>query len=94
MQRSATKTIFTLLFLSATATVANAVDLPKPEHYVEDYANAINASHERSLNGILQELEQKTGAQYIVFNSPDHRRSAHRAVRSRACGEMEARPKG
>ena len=67
MQRSATKTIFTLLFLSATATVANAVDLPKPEHYVEDYANAINASHERSLNGILQELEQKTGAQYIVL---------------------------
>jgi len=38
-----------------------------PRHYVEDYANVVNASHERSLNGILQELEQKTGAQYIIL---------------------------
>ena len=38
-----------------------------PRHYVEDYANVINDSEERSLNGVLQELEQKTGAQYIVL---------------------------
>ena len=38
-----------------------------PRHYVEDYANVINNSDERSLNGILQELEQKTGAQYIIL---------------------------
>lgn len=38
-----------------------------PTRYVEDYANVIDAPTERSLNGILQELEQKTGAQYIVL---------------------------
>jgi uncharacterized protein len=42
-------------------------DLPMPRHYVEDYANVINAPDERSLNGVLQELKQKTGAQYIVL---------------------------
>ena len=38
-----------------------------PKQYVADYANVISAEHERSLNGILQELEQKSGAQYIVL---------------------------
>jgi uncharacterized protein len=38
-----------------------------PSHYVEDYANVINSTHEQRLNGILQELEQKTGAQYIIL---------------------------
>lgn len=43
------------------------VKLARPTHYVEDLANVIDAATERSLNGILQELEQKTGAQYIVL---------------------------
>lgn len=38
-----------------------------PRHYVEDYANVINPAEEQSLNGILQELEQKTGTQYIIL---------------------------
>jgi uncharacterized protein len=38
-----------------------------PRRHVEDYANVINNSDEHSLNGVLQELEQKTGAQYIVL---------------------------
>ncbi len=43
-------------------------ELPaQPRTYVEDLANVINADHERALNGVLQELEQKTGAQYIVL---------------------------
>jgi uncharacterized protein len=57
-----------LLTISAMTVVSFAkVDLPTPRHYVEDYANVINDSEERSLNGILQELEQKCGAQYIVL---------------------------
>ena len=57
-----------LLILSVGAALAYAkADLPMPRHYVEDYADVINSSDERSLNGILQELEQKTGAQYIVL---------------------------
>jgi uncharacterized protein len=43
------------------------IDLPMPRHYVEDYANVIDGSEEHSLNGILQELEQKTSAQYIIL---------------------------
>ena len=41
--------------------------LPEPRYYVEDHANVIQSDHERSLNGFLQELEQKTGIQYIVL---------------------------
>ncbi len=56
-----------LVISSATTACWAAVDLPTPRHYVEDYANVINSTHERSLNGILQELEQKTGVQYIIL---------------------------
>jgi len=57
-----------LLIISAlTISTYGRADLPMPRHYVEDYANVINSSEEQSLNGILQELEQKTGAQFIVL---------------------------
>jgi uncharacterized protein len=42
-------------------------DLAMPESYVADLANVVNAEHEQALNGILQELEQKTGVQYIIL---------------------------
>lgn len=42
-------------------------ELPPPESYVDDRANVIDEEHERTLNGILQELEQKTGIQYIIL---------------------------
>ncbi|UCC99495.1 MAG: TPM domain-containing protein [Phycisphaerales bacterium] len=68
MRRNVSRLVTTLLTLSLATTVGYAqTDLPTPQHYVEDYANVINPSDERSLNGILQELEQKTGAQYIVL---------------------------
>ena len=58
----------TLLIISAlTIAIYGQANLPMPRHYVEDYANIINSSDEQSLNGILQELEQKTGAQFIVL---------------------------
>ncbi len=57
-----------ILIISAPVAVCyGKADLPMPRHYVEDYANVINDSDEHSLNGILQELEQKTGAQYIIL---------------------------
>jgi uncharacterized protein len=68
MQQYLSKLILTLTLLSALATTGyTQTDLPTPSHYVADYANVINDSDERSLNGILQELEQKTGTQYIVL---------------------------
>jgi len=57
-----------LVVLLLAAPVFSRVKLPaKPRYYVEDLANVIDASHERQLNGVLQELEQKTGAQYIIL---------------------------
>ena len=57
-----------LLFVSNYGlAIAARADLPMPRYYVEDYANVINSSDEQSLNGGLQELEQKTGAQYIIL---------------------------
>jgi uncharacterized protein len=41
--------------------------LPMPESYVDDRAHVIDAEHAQTLNGILQELEQKTGVQYIIL---------------------------
>jgi uncharacterized protein len=68
MQRHFPGIILALILLSVIATTGyGQADLPMPRHYVEDYANVINASDERSLNGVLQELKQKTGAQYIVL---------------------------
>jgi uncharacterized protein len=68
MRRFLPAMIITLLVIPAVIASGQAgADLPMPRHYVEDYANVVNASHERSLNGILQELEQKTGAQYIIL---------------------------
>jgi uncharacterized protein len=62
------KNVVQLLIILAIATAVLAqADLPVPRHYVEDHANVINASDEQALNGILQELEQKTGAQYIIL---------------------------
>jgi len=68
MRQFLPRLIITLTLLSAlAATGYSQTDLPMPRHYVEDYANVINESEERSLNGVLQELYQKTGAQYIVL---------------------------
>ena len=50
-----------------TPVWAAGPDLPVPQHYVEDRAGVIDATRERQLNGLLQELEQKTGAQFIVL---------------------------
>jgi uncharacterized protein len=42
-------------------------DLPMPGTYVDDLAHVVNAEQAHALNGILQELEQKTGVQYIIL---------------------------
>ena len=61
--------LIAFLFLAASFTCGafSQTLLPAPSNYVADYANVIGADYERSLNGILQELEQKTGTQYIVL---------------------------
>ncbi len=68
MRRQVLNLVAVILIISAPVALCyGKADLPMPRHFVEDYANVINDSDERSLNGILQELEQKTGAQYIIL---------------------------
>jgi len=68
MRRQVLKFAAVMLMISAPVVLCyGKASLPMPRNYVEDYANVINDSQERSLNGILKELEQKTGAQYIVL---------------------------
>ncbi|MHC4074918.1 MAG: TPM domain-containing protein [Planctomycetota bacterium] len=58
----------TILIILTTVSVSSGkVTLPMPTRYVADYAGVINDIEENSLNGVLQELEQRTGAQYIVL---------------------------
>jgi uncharacterized protein len=42
-------------------------NLPIPTEYVDDLAHVISAEHKHALLGLLQELEQKTGVQYIIL---------------------------
>jgi uncharacterized protein len=68
MRRFLSQLTLMVILLSVPAATGYAqADLPMPTHYVEDYANVINDSDEHSLNGILQELNQKTGVQYIIL---------------------------
>jgi uncharacterized protein len=59
--------LISFLMLTTTCRAAAKASLPQPRHYVEDYANVIDVYYEWSLNGVLQELEQKTTAQVIVL---------------------------
>jgi uncharacterized protein len=62
--------IFIALLLSYLNVSSASVSLPMPTNYVEDKAGIIAADYERRINGLLQELEQKTGVQFIVLTVP------------------------
>jgi uncharacterized protein len=50
------------------AGASRAQDIPaKPQEYVIDLAGVVDAATETRLNGYLQELERKTGAQMLVL---------------------------
>jgi len=59
--------VATILLTSLAAAKLAMPKLPMPQEYVDDIAGVINAEHKHALNGILQELEQKTGVQYIIL---------------------------
>jgi len=70
--RKGTMTILAIVLLTPAFGMARYApsQLATPEHYVDDLANVVQPAHEQTLNGILQELEQKTGVQYIVLTVP------------------------
>jgi len=59
--------IATMLLATLAAGKLAIKDLPMPTEYVDDQANVVSAQDRHNLNGILQELEQKTGVQYIIL---------------------------
>ena len=59
--------VATILLASLAAGKLAMPDLQMPQEYVDDTAGVIDAGHKHALNGILQELEQKTGVQYIIL---------------------------
>jgi uncharacterized protein len=60
-----------VFLLALAGSALGQIKLPnKPRYYVEDLANVINAQHERALNGILQELDQKIRVQYVILTIP------------------------
>jgi uncharacterized protein len=67
MMRRAVLALTVLITCTAADAGGGQANLPMPEHYVEDYANVIDTAYEQRLNGILRELDQKTGAQYIIL---------------------------
>src|SRR4030067_770202 len=56
-----------LVIFLCLCSIAGAQELPVPRKYVEDRASIVSDVAEKGLNGYLQELEQKTGAQVIVL---------------------------
>jgi uncharacterized protein len=67
MHRSRLPLLVAFLLPALVAATSALPELPMPTHYVDDRANVIHPDRERALNGILQELEQKTGVQYIIL---------------------------
>jgi uncharacterized protein len=66
------RTLLTVAIVAAWPAVLSAgslavPNLPMPSEYVDDLAHVVNAQDKHTLNGILQELEQKTGVQYIIL---------------------------
>jgi uncharacterized protein len=59
--------IATMLPAALAAGKLATRDLTMPTEYVDDLAGVVTPEHKHALNGILQELEQKTGVQYIVL---------------------------
>ena len=57
--------LWPVLFCSGQAATQGS--FPPPTHYVADYADVIDTSHENELNSLLQRLEMNTGVPYIIL---------------------------
>jgi len=60
------KIILTFLIIAIVLPVFGMFKLPRPEGYVNDFANVIADSEKAKLNSIILELKQKTGAEVII----------------------------
>ncbi len=61
-------TLFIIIFFLTSVSVCFSASIPAmPSKYVVDLAGIIDEPTENSLNGYLEELEQKTTAQFIIL---------------------------
>ncbi len=69
--RSIVETLFLFLCMTGAAFAALPGEWPsQPRDYVTDRAGMIEAGHESALNGLLKQLEQKSGIQLLVVTVP------------------------
>ncbi len=66
--RRSTAILAALLLLLVVSSHASGVKVPaRPDRYVMDLAGVVDKTVETKLSGLLQELEQKTGAQFVIL---------------------------
>ncbi|MDO8733940.1 MAG: TPM domain-containing protein, partial [Elusimicrobiota bacterium] len=65
MKKKTLFVLFSLLF-AARFCPLHGSGLPKPAGWVADYAGVIDASSYQRMDAVIQELEQKTGAEIAV----------------------------
>ena len=61
------KAVFLSVLYLSVCLAAASTDLPQPRQYVEDQAGIISGDYRQRLNGLLQEVERKTGIQFIIL---------------------------
>ena len=59
-------TFFLLFILNCNLTIASEINLPKPEGYVNDFANVINDADKEKIEFATRELNAKTGVNVVV----------------------------
>lgn len=63
--------LITIFSLVGFCTGLFGVRLPKPDGYVNDFANVISSGYEEKISTLAYEVEQKTGAQITVVTVSD-----------------------
>ena len=67
---------------------------PKPEGYVSDFAQVIDAASRSQLEAYAASVQQATGAQMALRHHPLARRRTHRRRRQHHFSRLGSRPKG
>lgn len=67
MHKKIFKGLFIIAFLFSTTTLANTFKVPALRGPINDYANIIDESTERSLDNVLRQVKNSTGTQIAVL---------------------------
>lgn len=62
--------VIIIILILASVTLANALNVPKLDGFVNDKANILSSSEERKLENYLRQSEQKTSSQIVLLTIP------------------------